>query len=221
MENYKLPITSSFDKFLKLLKTDGQQSTSAIAKKLGITAEGARFQLTRLAEEGLVKSSNEVKGVGRPTQIWSLTDKGNQHFPDIHAELSVQLIEAVKESLGEEAVHMIIKNRGQKTIEKYRQALQGFHTLEEKVNGLAHIRTVEGYMAEWEKDEQGYIFKENHCPICVAANNCHDFCDSDLDIFQQVLGNDVLIYRIDHILSGSSHCAYRIATAPSSSSEKI
>lgn len=213
MEKYKLPITASFDKFLQLLKRHGRQSTSAIAQELGITVEGARFQLTKLAEEGLVKNSSEVKGVGRPTQIWSLTEKGNQHFPDIHAELSVQLMDAVKESLGEEAVHVIMKNREQKTVDKYRQLLQDCSTLEEKISRLAEIRSAEGYLAEWEKDETGYILKENHCPICAAATSCHDFCQSDLTIFQQLLGDEVTINRVQHILSGSSHCAYRITTS--------
>src|SRR5215216_401026 len=84
LENYKLNITASFDKFLKLLKTRGPQSSSQLSMELGMTVEGARFQLTKLAEEGIVEVAVESKGVGRPTQVWKLTDKGNQYFPDKH-----------------------------------------------------------------------------------------------------------------------------------------
>ena len=72
------------------------------------------------------------------------------------------------------------------------------------------MRDREGYMAEYEKDAEGFLLIENHCPICAAATECQNFCVSELKTFRTVLGENVKIKRVDHILSGSRRCAYRI-----------
>lgn len=210
MENYKLPITPSFDKFLKILKTRGPQPSSFVAKELGITLEGARFQLTKLAEEGLVQAVSESKGVGRPTQIWSLTEKGNRYFPDNHAEFSAQLIDSLKEILGQEQLDTVISLREKKANVKYIEALKSIPNLEEKISRLAQLRNSDGYLAEWDRDEEGFILIENHCPICAAAQRCADLCDAELNTFKEIFGEKVSVERVDHIIAGSRRCAYKI-----------
>lgn len=214
LENYKLPITASFDKFLKLLKTRGPQSSSALARALGITGEGARFQLTRMAGEGLVQSAQESTGVGRPTQIWSLTVKGNQNFPDKHAAFSEQLLESMQEILEPAQLNAIISLREKKANEKYLDALKGIPGLEEKISRLAELRNSDGYLAEWDKDEDGFILIENHCPVCAAAQRCTDLCEAEMNTFKEIFGKEVSVERVDHIIAGARRCAYKIKVIP-------
>lgn len=198
------------DRVIWMLKTRGPQPLAAIATEMKVTTEGARFQLLKLANEGLVESITESKGRGRPQQIWSLTSAGQARFPDTHAELTVKLIRTIKETLGQKALDTIIEANGQSGVDKYLQELKGIQGLENKVAQLAGVRDREGYMAEYEKDEEGYLLIENHCPICAAATECQNFCLSELNTFRTVLGENVIIKRVDHILSGSRRCAYRI-----------
>ena len=193
-----------------LLKTRGSLTATEIAKELNITTEGARLQLLKLTEEGLIQSTNESKGVGRPTQYFSLTDLGNKGFPDTHAELTVKLIQLMKETLGEEALQSVISAGEEKAKQRYHQQLNQNNTLEERIKTLAEIRSREGYMAEYSKDDKGYLLVENHCPICAAAKICQGFCTSELNTFKFVLGNDVSITRVNHIIAGDRRCAYRI-----------
>ncbi|SDL13073.1 transcriptional regulator [Pedobacter sp. ok626] len=193
-----------------LLKTRGALTSADISKELGITSEGARLQLLKLTEEGLIQSTHESRGVGRPTQYFSLTELGNKGFPDTHAELTVKLIQQIKETLGEEALQTIISAGEQKAKQRYSQQLQQSTTLEERIQQLVNIRTAEGYMAEYSKDEKGYLLIENHCPICAAAQICQGFCTSELNTFKFVLGEDVNITRVNHIIAGDRRCAYRI-----------
>lgn len=198
------------NRFLMLLKTRGALTSADISKELGITSEGARLQLLKLTEEGLIQSTHESRGVGRPTQYFSLTELGNKGFPDTHAELTVKLIQQIKETLGEEALQTIISAGEQKAKQRYSQQLQQSTTLEERIQQLVNIRTAEGYMAEYSKDEKGYLLIENHCPICAAAQICQGFCTSELNTFKFVLGEDVNITRVNHIIAGDRRCAYRI-----------
>jgi predicted ArsR family transcriptional regulator len=68
-------------------------------------------------------------------------------------------------------------------------------------------------MAEWRKDDDGFLLVENHCPICTAAAACQGFCRSELDVFRDALGRDAVVERIEHILAGARRCAYRITPA--------
>ncbi|SIN71603.1 helix-turn-helix transcriptional regulator [Chitinophaga niabensis] len=198
------------EKAIWLLKTRGPQPLTAIAIELGITVEGARFQLLKLANEGLVQATTESKGRGRPQQIWGLTSAGHARFPDTHAELTVKILNTMRDTLGQAAIQTVIDANEKIGILKYKADLKGLTDLESKVRQLAEVRNREGYMAEYKKEDDGYLLIENHCPICAAATVCQGFCQSELNTFKTVLGKNAHIKRVDHILAGARRCAYRI-----------
>jgi predicted ArsR family transcriptional regulator len=194
-----------------LLKTRGPQTAADLGAALRITGEAARQQLLKLATDGLVEATSEPRGVGRPSQVWSLTDQGHARFPDAHAELTVQLLRAVRSELGEKALNRLIDARAAESLATYRAALQGATDLRERVRRLAEARTREGYMAECRPAGDGYLLVENHCPICAAATECQGFCRAERDVFQQAFGDEVSVERTEHIVGGDRRCAYRIA----------
>lgn len=198
------------ERVIWILKTSGPQPLNVLAAALKMTTEGARFQLIKLVNEGLVEASTEVKGRGRPQQVWALTAQGHARFPDTHAELTVRLIRKIKDTLGEDALDKVIAASAQEGLEKYSKELAGAHTLEDKVKGLAAIRNSEGYMAEYTREGDEFFLIENHCPICAAATECQGFCQSELTIFKTILGEGVTIARKDHIPAGARRCAYHI-----------
>lgn len=205
------PVRPAADRFLVLLKTRGPQTAADLAKATGVTAEAARQQLIRLAADGLVVATAEPRGVGRPAQVWGLTEAGNARFPDAHAALTADLIRSIRTQLGEDTLDRLIDARAAESKTTYATAIEGAADLGEKVARLAEARTREGYMAEsWEEGE-GYVLVENHCPICVAATACQGFCRAELDTFRQVLGPDTSVERTEHIVNGDRRCAYRIA----------
>src|SRR5262245_3314399 len=99
------------DRFLVLLKTRGPQTAADLGTATGVTAEAARQQLARLAADGLVVASAVPRGVGRPAQVWALTEAGHGRFPDAHAELTAQLIRSIRTQLGEAALDRLIESR--------------------------------------------------------------------------------------------------------------
>ncbi|CUI61829.1 helix-turn-helix transcriptional regulator [Achromobacter xylosoxidans] len=202
------------DRVLMTLKTRGPQSVAVIAKALDVTAEAVRQQMARLHADGLVDSESRSAGRGRPTQIWFLTDAGHRRFPDTHADMTVQMINAVRQVFGDEGVDKLISVREAAMLANYRHALQGARDLAQRVDSLMRVRSAEGYMAETRRDGDDFLFIENHCPICAAAQACMGFCRSELELFRQVLGEDVRIEREEHILLGARRCAYRISPRP-------
>ncbi|EEQ95031.1 transcriptional regulator [Brucella intermedia LMG 3301] len=204
---------SPAERVMLTLKMRGAQTAAAIGEHLGTTGEAVRQQLVRLAEEGLVAPHSVSQGVGRPSQFWDLTETGNRRFPDTHADLTVQLLHSVRSILGEDALDTLIAHRESETRRQYQARLKDL-PLGERVLELAAIRSAEGYMADAEKQEDGsWLFIENHCPICAAADACQGFCRAELQVFRAVLGPDVSVNRTEHILAGARRCAYVISPA--------
>ena len=200
---------SPANRILLLIKTEGPQLAATVGTKLGISSEGARQQLTKMAEEGLVEAVSEATvGRGRPRQLWSLTPAGNQTFPDGHAELTAAILTTLVAQLGTPALDAVISAREADTLKRYREQVDA-PDMQSRVRQLAAVRTSEGYMADsWQEADGSLLLVENHCPICAAASVCAGFCRSELDTFRAVLGAKV--EREEHILLGARRCAYRI-----------
>jgi predicted ArsR family transcriptional regulator len=201
---------SPVNRILILLKTEGPQLAAAVGDALSISGEAARQQLAKMAEEGLVEPVTVApRGRGRPRQLWHLTAEGNSHFPDGHAELTATLLTTVVAQLGPAALDTVIAARENETLQRYRAELSDRSVLAARVEGLAAIRSREGYMADsWQEDDGSLMLVENHCPICAAATVCAGFCRSELETFRSVLSANV--ERSEHILLGARRCAYRI-----------
>lgn len=197
-------------RLLMLLKMQGPQTGAKLAMELGISHEGVRLPMQKLMELGLVRTKTESGAVGRPKAFYQLTAGGHDTFPDTHSDLALQLLSSVSEVLGQEALDRLIAAREKQITENYTLQLAGLDALELKLEKLVHIRSREGYMAEWYQEEDHFLFIENHCPICSVAEACGGFCGAELNTFHQVLGDGVQVERVEHIVKGGRRCAYRI-----------
>ncbi|SHM54920.1 transcriptional regulator [Chryseobacterium carnipullorum] len=198
------------DRILMFLKMRAEATSLLISKELSITKEGARKHLLNLAEEGLITSVSKSEGVGRPSTYYTLTEKGLSQFPDSHADVTVQILRSVKNLLGDNALDLLINDREKTTYQRYEKALLNAESLEQRLDVLVKVRSEEGYMAEWTKEDDAYFLIENHCPICAAAAECQGFCRAELSNFQNLIGQAYRVERVNHILSGGQRCVYKI-----------
>lgn len=206
------PVDSARDRVLFLLKTRGAQTAADLAARLEVTPMAVRQHLAALSAEGLVASSDERRKVGRPARLWSLTDAASQRFPDTHAELTVDLLKALRTTFGEEGLDRLVTERGRQQREMYAARMPTASVpVQERIAALAQVRAAEGYMAEWTADGDGaWLLLENHCPVCAAARVCQGFCRDELEMFRALLGAGVTVTRTEHVLAGARRCAYRI-----------
>src|SRR5438132_13011805 len=128
-ENKDLERLAPPDRLLFLLKTRGPQTAADLGTRLQITPEAARQQLLRLTDEGLVYAKSEIRGVGRPAQVYYLGPAAQRRFPDTHAELTAQLIHEIREVLGEDALEKLIRVRETGTRKRYEALLSGEQSL--------------------------------------------------------------------------------------------
>ncbi len=202
---------SARDRVLHQLKAKGPQSAGDLARRLGVTATAVRQHLAELEADELVEYENERRGVGRPARIWRLAAKSQEHFPDSHGELTVGLLQAMRQAFGENGLAKLVEARTNAQVKTYRARIPAKAPLEKRVAALAAIRKEEGYMAEWRKARDGTLtLIENHCPICAAAQECQGLCAGELRLFRTALGRGVSVERTEHLLEGARRCVYRI-----------
>ena len=212
MEEESDPRARARDRVLLQLKTRGAATAAVLARRLDVTPMAIRQHLAALATEGLVTHVEERRPVGRPARVWDLTKRAAERFPDTHADLTVELLAAMKDVFGEEGLERLIHARALKQRETYRARLPDKGTsLAKRVAALAELRREEGYMADWSEEPDGsFLLVENHCPICAAATLCQGFCRDELALFRDVIGPDAEVERSEHLLSEARRCAYRV-----------
>jgi predicted ArsR family transcriptional regulator len=194
------------------LKTRGPMTAAQAARRLKVTPMAVRQHLYRLHQSGLVEFSDERRKVGRPARVWRLTGKAAARFPDTHAELTVEMIGAVRAAFGEKGMDRLLTERTRLQLAAYRARLRpAGNSIAKRAEMLAAIRREQGYMAECARMPDGSILlTENHCPICAAAATCQGLCREELSLFRAVVGEKARVERIDHILAGARRCAYKI-----------
>ena len=209
-------------RLVERLKRVDSASAAELAVSFQLTPAAVRQHLEDLAAAGLVEveasaSPPASRGRGRPAQRWRLTATAAPLFPDHHADLTVSLLEVIRGTLGESGIDRVVDARGRAQLAAYREVLPDpvASSIGERVEALAQLRTVEGYMAEAVPQpggdgEDAYLLVEHHCPICAAAETCQSLCRGELELFQAALGDDVHVERSHHLMAGDQRCAYRV-----------
>ena len=201
------------DRILESIKRNGAVTAKQLSEEFGMTSMGARQHLQALEEDGLLQFEDIKAKVGRPNRHWSLTQKGHDQFSDRHRDLTIQVIDAVEHLFGQEGLEKVALEREHSVYLSYQAAMADCIGLHSKLNKLVELRNAEGYMAELQQTASGFLFIENHCPICKAATRCRSLCQSELNVFQKLLGNDNVVSRTEHIVEGERRCVYEITTS--------
>ena len=198
---------------LGLLKQQGPSDSESLAAQLGISAMAVRQHLYALRTQKLVTYHEEQRPIGRPAKMWGLTPAAESHFPNAHAGLTVNLLNAVEQTFGADGVQRLLTRCAQQQIADYRSRIPARSSLRTRLEALVLIRNEEGFMAEVQHQPDGsFLLIENHCPISAAAKVCPRLCDAEMEVFHAILGEGVTIERAEHMVAGARRCVYRIRT---------
>lgn len=199
-------------RIIEALKRADSATANELAAQFTTTTTAVRQHLDALEGSGLVERfDGSISGRGRPALQWRNTSLTAELFPDRHGELTVDLIESIRSTLGERALAAVIEARSADQLATYLSILPD-GDVPVRVRALAERRTSEGYLAEVVTDptSDDMLLIEHHCPICTAATACQNLCRSELDVFQAALGPTVEVIREQHLIGGDARCAYRI-----------
>src|SRR6266550_7922740 len=97
---------------LTALKRQGSATIAHLADELQLTGEAIRQQLLQLQREGWIVakvSRGPDRRTGRPATSYSLTEAGDHLFPKHYDTLNVEMMDAIEEELGPDALRRILE----------------------------------------------------------------------------------------------------------------
>src|SRR5712691_8420423 len=89
---------------LELLRRKGHASAESMAAELFVTPNAIRQHLTNLERDGFVVSSPEKRRRGRPSLLFSLTERADSVFPQRYGQLASMVLQEVQDIGGPEAL---------------------------------------------------------------------------------------------------------------------
>ena len=190
---------------LDLLKIHGPLNVPRLAKKLGVNPTAVRQQLAVLQREGLVQMRVERRKVGRPTHVYSLSDRGETLFPQGYGPIALSILRQLRELDGDGKLEKVFARRTKTLLAAYKKRMTG-KSANEKFRELARIRDQEGYMAK----SKGRSLTEHHCPIAAIAKEFPIACRYEHMLFEAAVG--MKLERTEHIASGGRACIYKPAS---------
>jgi predicted ArsR family transcriptional regulator len=214
------------EQIVRSLQVWGRATVGELADHCGVSDAAMRQHLDQLEAEGLVgRAQGEVSNAttrGRPPSFWTLVATERLHasfpdtFPDRHSDLTGELLQSIRDALGQEALDKVLDHRARRQIDDYRRHFDSTTpSLSAAVRVLAARRDAEGYRAEAVDHGDGTMsLVEHHCAIDAAKATCGELCESELKVFGKALdrmtGTKVIVRRVEHLAAGDSCCRYEI-----------
>lgn len=193
---------------LDLLKKEVSLAVSELTERLNITHMAVRKHLNTLEKDHLITSEEVKQPMGRPLQMYSLTEKGEQLFPKNYESISVEFLRDIQELHGEETIQLLFDNREKRITNEYKVKVQEKKHLSEKINELAKLQNEKGYMTEVKQlDDHAYEMIEYNCPIYAVAKEFKIACRCETDMFKKVIGTEQ-VDRICCKTDGDDHCRF-------------
>ncbi len=193
---------------LVALKEHGHMTADGLAPMLNISAVAVRRHLDNLKHADLIQYEEVRQAMGRPSFVYSLTAKANHIFPRNYEDLAHDMLDAIRELYGQEAVDAIFAKRFKKIKAVYSSQVNA-QTLSGRLEQLVKLRRIDGYMASWQTGEEDiFILTELNCPIQNVAQGCCQACEQDLQLFSDLL--DANVIRYDHLIQGDNACSYTV-----------
>ncbi len=180
-----------------------------LGESLSLTANALRRHLKELEAEGLVSTQREIRGVGQPVYLYSLTDGGRALFPNQYEEALLQALDLIKSQLGSEGVVEVFRKRWQEVTDKAKPALDAL-PVSERATQLAELLSQLGYVAE-AGSEGELVLREHHCSIKAIVERFPEVCLAEEQFIARVLDADVV--RTQHMAKGNTCCEYCITAS--------
>ena len=192
---------------LRALRAKGRCSVKELAEAAGISPVSVRHHLSALQADDLIHSEEVRHGVGRPLHMYSLTDEAHELFPTRYFRLTNRLLGEIKESLPQEALHLLLASVADTMAADYATQLEGL-PLEARLRRLVELLDEEGFAAEVERRGGELMIRELSCPYLQIGMQHPEVCTIDQSFIAKALS--LPVERVRCLLDGDAHCAFSV-----------
>ena len=199
---------------LELLRRRQASSAESISTELGITPNAVRQHLTNLERDGYVRSEPVRHKRGRPSLLFSLTDRADAVFPKRYGQLATMVLTELQEMGGPEVLDEVFRRvalRHATAVEPDLDGLDFDQKLERVVTWIARA----GTLADHEDLEDGTVRVTIHnCPFRNTALKFPQVCTITPQLISRLTG--AAVSQSDSIHRRDPYCSF-VVQRPSNS----
>jgi predicted ArsR family transcriptional regulator len=202
--------TGTRDKVLQTLLTYPRSTIIELADAVGISPISVRHHINSLVAEDMVAFDEEHHGVGRPRQVYFLTESGVEHFPTRYVRLTIRLLEQLKETMPPAMVENLFIQMAEELAKDIASDVKtDTLTMQERLDLVKTILNQEGFTIEWEHLGDQYHIREISCPYYYVGQDHPEVCALDQILISTML--DSPASKIKCILNGDNYCTYVVS----------
>jgi predicted ArsR family transcriptional regulator len=199
------------------MQRHGRATVKELGALLGLTSTGIRQHLTVLERDGLVEAREERGRVGRPTLVYSLTEKADALFPKRYDMLAGLLLEELRAADGNEKVHQLLQRVARRLASVYSERVEG-RPLSDRIKETARIMEEQGCLVDLSEADGVYYIDEYTCPFPKVAERDRAVCALHVEFVRLLSGADTRLTR--SLLRGERACTYRIRPSEAAAEAK-
>lgn len=196
-------------RILRFVKSLGAATIGQAAKRLRVTHEGARKQMSVLEENGLVarEPGPDTGKRGRPVETYRVTPAGDRLFPKAYDRLSSDLIAAAAEAGGPALIRKLLAAMAEMQVAAWEPLLAGLSP-EARLERLKGLYLQDDPFMSVEKRDGDLILIERNCPFLNVAMEHPAMCSLSVSTLERLLGHPVA--REEKFQSGHGRCVFRV-----------
>jgi DeoR family suf operon transcriptional repressor len=198
---------STRDRIIQTLLNHPKSTIIELAEAVGINGISVRHHLNALLVDGLIEVEEVRHGVGRPRQVYSLSESGLEKFPTRYLRLTTRLLDQIKESLPGPVVANLFQKIANDMAADSALRVK-YLSMEQKLEAMKDLLAKEGFLVEWESHGDEYHIHEITCPYYHIGQSHPEVCTVDQALISTVLA--IPASKINCVLQGDAHCTYVI-----------
>lgn len=174
-----------------------------LAVHLGVSRNAVRQHVTALERDGLVAAQGLRRGPRRPSRTYGLTERGVEEFPRRYDLLAVSLLQALRNSLGDEATETVLIGMIDDIAAQWLPRLERLPA-ERRREEVVEIMNLLGYHAR-AAPEVGGVAAVN-CVYHKVARETRVVCRFDEALLSRLLGVEVRLSAC--MAEGDGSCVF-------------
>lgn len=198
---------------LEILKERNGATVAELAETLEMAPVSVRHHLDILQGDALIRVDRlERSGsVGRPQQIYALTEEAGELFPNNFAALAGDLLRQVKQILPQAQVDAIFVAMARELATEFGAPATRTLPMTERIQRVAEFLNERGYLASWEQESEdagSFLLHKHNCPYAGVSNEHCELCLMDQTLVDTLF--DEHCERVAHMGGDDHSCTYRV-----------
>ena len=202
---------------LEILKETGGATVAELADRLEMAPVSVRHHLDILQGDNLICIGRVERtgSVGRPQQIYQLTEDAAEFFPKNFAVLAAGMVRQIKQVLPAEQVDAMFNSMADEMAGEADLASLEALPLTERLDRVTEFLNERGYLARWEPCDDGdgadFLLYKHNCPYAGVSGEHRELCLMDQMLIDRLVG--VSCCRTTAVANNDRCCTYQIGVS--------